>query len=77
MTLDQALEKADRQMDDISDRILCDAEDFIRALGGSDLEVATFVQRKRDELADTRRQMHESISVMYTTGIAAVSCRVH
>ncbi len=77
MTLDQALTKADRQMDDIFDRVLCDAEDFIRDLGGTDDECAAFLHRKRQELADTRRQMHESISVMYTTGIAAVSIRVH
>ena len=77
MTLSAALEKADRQMDDIFDRILCDAEDFIRGLGGTDSEVAVFVQRKRDELADTRRQIHEMVSVAHWTSFDSVSCRLN
>ncbi len=55
MTLDQALEKADRQMDDIFARVLCDAEEFIRDLGGTDDECAAFFRLVCDARARRRR----------------------
>jgi len=76
MTLDEALAKVDRQMDDIFDRVLLDAEKFIRDLGGTDDECAAWLHRKREELADTRKQIHEMVSVLYWTG-GSTSSRLH
>ncbi len=77
MTLDAALEKVDRQMDEIADRILIDAEDFIRDLGATDVECAVWLDRKRSELADTRRQMHDMVRASYWTSLDSPSVRVH
>jgi hypothetical protein len=77
MTLDQALTKADQQMDAISDRILCDAEEFIRGAGGTDSECAAWLDRKRAELSDARRQLHEVTRVAYWTNLDSPSVRVN
>jgi len=77
MTLDQAITKADQQMDDICDRILCDAEEFIRGAGGTDDEVTSWLDRKRADLLGARRQIHESIRVAFWTGLDSPSVRVH
>jgi len=77
MTLDEALVKVDRQMDDIFARVLCDAEDFIRDLGATDGECAAWLDRKREELSKIRRQVHEVTRVAHATGLDAMSFRLN
>ncbi len=77
MTLNDALRKADRQIDDIVEHVLLDAETFVRDLGADDDEVVSWLNRKRGELSEARRQVHEQIRVAHATGFDAVSSRVH
>ncbi|HXG69672.1 MAG TPA: hypothetical protein VNJ04_03560 [Gemmatimonadaceae bacterium] len=71
MDLDQALAKVDRDMDGLADRILCEAEDFIRDLGATDDECHAWLDRKRQELSETRRQVHDIVIVAYWTDRAS------
>jgi len=77
MTLDDALAKVDRQFDLIAEQNLLDAETFVLDLGGNDTEVATFVARRRDELAAVRRRMRDMVRVSYWTSLDSPSVRVH
>ena len=77
MTLTAALEKADRQMDEISDRIMCDCEAMYVDMGATSEELAAGLERERRTIAEGRRQIHESIRVAFWTGFDSPSSRVH
>ncbi|MBA3639345.1 MAG: hypothetical protein H0W53_08685 [Acidobacteria bacterium] len=77
MTLTEALEKVDSQMDEISVRILSEAEEFIRGAGATDDECAAYLDRKRAELSDARGQVHEITRTAYWTGLDSPSVRVN
>ncbi len=76
MTLDDALAHADRLFDPIEEQNLLDAETFVRDLGGTEAEVAAFMERRRGALARSRADMHESIRVAFWTPDGA-SVQVH
>ncbi len=77
MTLESALEKADRLFDPIAAQNLLDAETMVRDMGGTDAEIAAFVERQRKALDRSRAETHESISVFYVTGFDSVSRRMN
>lgn len=77
MTLTDALERVDQQFDLIAAQNLLDAEVFIQDLGGSDVEVAAFVARRRDELTAVRRRMRDMVRASWWTGLDSVSSRLH
>jgi len=77
MTLTAALAKADRLFDPIAEQNLLDTAVMVRDMGGTDAEVAAFVERQHAALARSRADMHESIAVLYATGLDSPSVRVN
>ncbi len=77
MTLTEALEQADRLFDSVAAQNLLDAAMMVRDMGGTDAEVAAFMERRRGALARSRAEMHEAINVFYVTGFDSPSVRVN
>jgi dihydroxyacetone kinase len=77
MTLAAALEKADRQFDPIAEQNLLDTAMMVYDMGGTDTEIAAFVERQRKALARTRAEMHDMVRASYWTSLDSPSVRVH